>query len=509
MKSLNLIIRTTLVMMMAMPCSPFVAVAPSLRLSALSQTFLNARSSSSPNEKELAEQKREAVNSLAQYNDGTWVGVTIDSFSVTSDASAEPKNRVHQSTGIAGEYLYKTYVKTLIDEEGLKLQETFEWDGNSDEIGTKVKVKSLRLGESADVDSVDGSYSIDASFMDLPSVITSSQALSKFGIEHSFALSDIERVRCFVLYGIEDNLSRIVICNEKKVEDFDENIKDTEDVDKMVDNIMANVSFKGSNKPSQSDSISSMLEVKTSDNSAKAVDRLRQIQEAISGDENKAEGIELVRYPVSIFSLVGGVWLGDMVNREHCTSITKGRGFGSSTPKTSNRNKSKMGKGMNDGFAEWTTGVQKTAISYQWDYGTSIRQKNSFGSAVGIAVSTNIPMSSSGEVILNEKSGSARPLHERMIYVDFERGNYAGFVINGVLIKVPRFLSFSFAAGKMRNFYTEFAIFLKRSQEESQIDSSETRPPDLFCSRMTRLYGNDGQLHQASSSFFSLDRLNA
>ena len=38
----------------------------------------------SPNEEELAEQKMECAASLAEYNDGTWVGYAVNSFSFSS-----------------------------------------------------------------------------------------------------------------------------------------------------------------------------------------------------------------------------------------------------------------------------------------------------------------------------------------------------------------------------------------------------------------------------------------
>ena len=63
----------------------------------------------------------------------------------------------------------------------------------------------------------------------------------------------------------------------------------------------------------------------------------------------------------------------------------------------------------------------------------------------------------------------------------------------------------------MKNFYTEFAVFQKRNVEDqtSQKEDDSGKPVELFCSRLTRLYGTNGELIQASSSFFELDRLNA
>mmetsp|Transcript_3956 Transcript_3956/g.6043 ORF Transcript_3956/g.6043 Transcript_3956/m.6043 type:complete len:297 (+) Transcript_3956:878-1768(+) len=296
---------------------------------------------------------------------------------------------------------------------------------------------------------------------------------------------------------MDDRLTRVVICNEKKIADFDENINDSSEVGSMVDGILDKLNLA---EPSNSS-------VK-SEAGGDMDDRLQQLQEALArgNESNDDENVSISRYPISIFGLVGGVWLGDCVNREHSRPLTS-KGFGAA--KTKHRKFFKAGPGMNDGFAEWTTGVQKVAMTYQWDYGKSLRQKMSYGNAMGVAC--NLPVSSAGEIILNEMSETAKSLDERMIYIDFDVGSYAAFVIGSVLVKVPRTLSFSFSTGKMKNFYTEFAVFQKRNVEDqtNQKEDDSGKPVELFCSRLTRLYGTNGKLIQASSSFFELDRLNS
>ena len=141
---------------------------------------------------------------------------------------------------------------------------------------------------------------------------------------------------------------------------------------------------------------------------------------------------------------------------------------------------------------------------------------------MGVPVSNSIPNVSRGEVIVNENLLSRRRaigdsfdkrINNRMIYMDFDSGSYAACIIGSSFIKAPRTLSFSFKTGKMQNFYTEFSVFQKREVvgNSSNIGRiSDTRsavPTELYCSRMTRLYGGDGRLLQASSSFFNLDRL--
>jgi hypothetical protein len=38
------------------------------------------------------------------------------------------------------------------------------------------------------------------------------------------------------------------------------------------------------------------------------------------------------------------------------------------------------------------------------------------------------------------------------------------------------------------------------------LEETNTNPPELFCSRMTRLYGKDGKLCQGTSSFYTFNR---
>lgn len=414
-------------------CNTMLGISFDTKRSKSSSLLPREMSNYGPNEQEIAAQKQETVASLADYNDGTWASYAVHSFGVTSDVAAGPTKR-HDFSGTPEKpYLYKTHTKTMIDSEGLRMQETFEWDvENSDDGGcsnTAIKLKTVHLGESADVDSVDGSYSIDVPLLDLPRIITSSDSIAKFAIEQSVAISDDERVRCFILYGMDDRLSRVVICNEKKIADFDENINDSSEVDSMVDGIL--------NKMNLAEPRESSVKSDPGDMD----DRMQQLQEALArgNESNEDQNVSISRYPISIFGLVGGVWLGDAVNREHSRPLTN-KGFGAT--KTKKRKSASAGPGMKDGFAEWTTGVQKVAMTYQWDYGKSLRQKMSYGNAMGAAC--NLPVSSAGEIILNEMSKTAKSLDERMIYIDFDVGSYAAFIVGSAFVKVRREVQFLF-----------------------------------------------------------------
>lgn len=435
------------------------------------------------------------------------------------DVAAGPTKRSDfsaENTANRSSFLYKSHVRTIIEKDGLKMKETFEWSEssseNEDNTSDFIKIKSIQLAESADVDSVDGSYSIDIPLLDLPPIISGTNMLVKFGIEHSLAISDNDRARCFLLYGMDDQLSRIVICNERKLTDYDENIKDSSEVSEMVDSIMNRMNLQGDEAV---DSITNP-NISSEGSISKSQDRLSQLQNAISkSNASIDESCSISRYPINIFALVGGVWLGDTVNHEHARANQK-KGFGKAASKK-NTSRTKT-SGLTDGFAEWSTGVQKVAMKFQWDYGKVIRQKMSYGNAMGVPISNALPLVSTGEVILNEMMSRGSPLsntstksvNQRMTYIDFDSGAYAACIIGSVFIKAPKTLSFSFKTGKMQNCHTEFAVFQKRdnkSYNASTNNPNDGKPSELFCSRQTRIYGGDGRLLQTSSSFFSLDRL--
>ena len=79
-------------------------------------------------------------------------------------------------------------------------------------------------------------------------------------------------------------------------------------------------------------------------------------------------------------------------------------------------------------------------------------------------------------------------------------------------------LSFTEKVGTKQPFVTELAVFQKRTQKKQDMNSPNTdkvtmdsidkqmETPELFCSRLTRMYGTKGELLQCTSSFFSLDR---
>lgn len=384
------------------------------------------------------------------------------------------------------------------------MAETFAWsDSNSatsdaddtEEGGMCVASRSIQLGPSMDVDAVDGSYSTDVALLDLPSAITGSQALSKFAIENCIAVSDDERVRVFYFYGMDDLLSRVVICDEKRIEG-DGPDTTSANVDKAKE-----TSDGGSRGPITAES--SMEE------------RIERLQEAFAGSKkdngdskSDSKASENEKYDIDLYGLSLGVWLGDAIVREQGggsgtssdNSDGSSKGFGSSRPSTPPKKKM---IDFGDGFAEWQMGVQKVTMVFKYDYEQTVRQVMHFGRSLGISTGA-VPVSSMGTV--NDEQMSRRlPPEERLLYIDYDMSRYAAFIVGEKYIKVPRYLSF--AQADSFPFFTDVCVFQRRKKDDNELVieiGDEEELPDAFCSRMTRLYNKDGEFTQGSTSFFIL-----
>ena len=322
---------------------------------------------SSMSPEELSKQKGEALQALADFNDGTWSG-TATSFSITSDAAAGVSRRKLAVP-------YRTSVSTRFGfggEEGLKVVETFNWeeaatsndDNNnnegqdaataaaSDDNGFCVASRTILLGSSMDVDAEDGSYSTDVALLDLPSAISGSKALTKFAIENCIAISDDERVRVFLLYGIDDLLSRVVICDEKRVEEV---VKS--EADGSSDESISSAS--GDQPPS--------FDVRNPITASTSIDeRMERLQEAFAGSKQGGSGdssaSQYERYSMDLYGLSIGAWLGDTVVRDmNNGSLSSGsgaggqsssKGFGSPQSRPKKKKKTGNGADFGSGFAE-------------------------------------------------------------------------------------------------------------------------------------------------------------
>jgi hypothetical protein len=159
-----------------------------------------------------SDQAVETLHSLVDYHEGRWKGKAT-SFTVTADTAAgivarrtSPDYTVSVKFGLHGKSRDYT------------LTETIEWiePGN----GAKVSMKRRKLSLSnsnMDVDSVDASYSLDSTLPDFPGSLAGTEKLLHFGIEHCIARSDNERSRCFAFYGSDEQLVRILVCEEQRI----------------------------------------------------------------------------------------------------------------------------------------------------------------------------------------------------------------------------------------------------------------------------------------------------
>jgi hypothetical protein len=432
-----------------------------------------------PSWAELSQQKSEALKSLTETHDGTWV---CEGGAVSSDGAG---GSFFRSVPFQSSVSTRLGLSNDNGGDALKLVETLSWG----EEGNTIFGRSCALGSSVDVDSVDGSYSLHATISDEDtSVSMSSCALpqSISGIDPAKVTSIIEncimgngdkRVRCFFIYGknvngvssedendvqlLEQRLLRVVVSHETKKVDGEE----------KVDDVIQQVLSKGKE------------------------DGLEKLSSALSNEPED----NLEKYPVTMMSLSLGPWLGDIIIRD--------KSYNSILPKRKDESVSSKGfskqtkatRQYKSGFGEWVLGVQKVAMTFKYDFDTNIRQVFTFGKSMGIHTDELWPKHSSG-IIYDDRMSRRIKTEDRSMYIDYDNGAYCGFVFDSVYAKASRFLTTQ-RQGSSLPMLTEFALFQK-SKAASTEDSENGK--DLYCSRITRLYNDDGTLAQGATSFFTL-----
>ena len=201
-----------------------------------------------------------------------------------------------------------------------------------------------------------------------------------------------------------------------------------------------------------------------------------------------------------------GVWLGDVIIRDHPTVALsreqRGQGFGTTSKSKSER--------LSTGFAEWSVGVQKIAWRWMWNFGEEIRQINDAGKAMGAELVPGLASSLAGTVCVNEGLSRRIPKEDRMVYVDWN-GDDVGFLVESFSIQLPRYLTFDRTQnprGNGRPLSTEFAVFQRAPSafEGSEDNCDESSLPKLVCSKVTRVYNFEGLLKQGCTSFFTFKR---
>ena len=396
---------------------------------------------------ETENQSADALKSLVDFHDGTWSGTAV-SFSVTNDVMAGVVARKESEE-------YKSTVKIGLDLENTDyvLSETIEW-------GDKMSARKFSLVDaSVDVDDVDASYSLDTRDPDFPVDLIGTIQPLQFGIEHCIAVNDNERMRCFVYYGIDKSLARVVVCKEQRVAEPAGVIGESMGVETVKEMPVSSLRTESKFSP----------------------------------------------WPMNLVELTGGVWLGDAVIRKPPSSSgvetppEAPRGFG---PGTENPKKAKKRKKK---FANWAVGLQKVTYQYRWDFEEAIQKIVIAGSPLGEALAIEQSVSLSGTVCKDESFSVMLPKEKRMVYFDWMGGNQAGFILGNVAMQIPRFLTFGEQETR-RDFFTEIALFQYEDDGSIDVTDGESQP-EVVCSMIGRAYDYDGELKLGQTGFFNFKRI--
>ena len=338
----------------------------------------------------------EAMDALQDFHVGTWQSTGAFSFTVSNDVAAGVLDRFTSAS-------YTCPVKFQRNGNSVVLSEIYFMDadgstGDMDRTREEVEYeRTIVLSNSNfDIDSVDGSYSLDGLSLPIRQVLGLSTITTCFGIEHCIAVNDDARARCFLLYSMEtEQLCRIVVCHETRM---------SEEMDPVV------------NIP------------------------------------------ELRKYNISLLELCSGVWRGDAVIRDVFTvqmsPISESRkGFG---VRPSTTHKTKAAGNDAPPLCSWTLGVQKINRRLEWNFEDEIRQVNELGRGMGAPMENTLATLNRFGAVCSGGPSRRTPPSDRIVYVDWE--DAVGFLWGSVALYAPRFRKFDFSR-RIRPFYTEFAVF--------------------------------------------------
>ncbi|KAL3774757.1 hypothetical protein ACHAWO_012082 [Cyclotella atomus] len=512
--------------------------------------------SSSPNEQEIAQQKSETYQALSSFHetqsdyDDEQEDAPMARYWECKDGAISYSVPIDPAAGLKRGLISKPYTSNVqiqmninrssrgdLQRRGIRLVETIKFDNSRDDTADSMPfVRSIPLDQNADVDAADGSYSLDVCASDdahLPLLPPSMSAglnpgLIEFLIEHTIAVSDTERCRCFFAYGDADRDGGAM--EDSNFEDdrtnrnyrllgvvFADEYKQMPDTAEKSQSGPDLTSLLKKDQPASSQSPLDLLRLDANQiNEMSEQDKLDALYNAIgkhnenvmanSGDAGQPEkdsAVSMVRYSPSMFNICSGVYLGDMFIREPTISTgtnKQSKGFGNL------KSKRKEEKNGDDGFANWEQGVQKTSIQFQWDCISKVIQSYQYGKCLGVStrVACNAARRSVGEIVVDEGRPSKSRAERRVIwYMD---GSYLAGLIGTSYFRAPRYMSFSEAlVNGAEPRLTEFMVFYKADTASNDVPDPEDKS---YCSISRRLYSLSGSLAQGSTGFFSLTQPN-
>ena len=605
LRSLTMFVAVLLELAAITTCFAFNIPITRIKTTKLHSSMDRGMNNNMPNADELMAQKAEAYNALSSFHETSSTAMQseqigsllqgLDTIGLDGSSDEEMKAEywecargaltysvpIDPAAGIKVGRISKPYRcsvkidmgelsmnKRSAQQRGLRLVESIQFVDNVKEqqsLSAAVPfVRSIPLGANIDVDSVDGSYSLDsvispddAAPLPLlpPSLLKGIDPNAvKFLVEHTLAVSDVQRCRCMLLYGSIDDANGSENGgngDEPTMDDDDyailaartaaENAKrkrDTVKVDdrsyRLIGLILAEESkvmpttsttsttstrksLLKSEKGSEREEASPLdfLEINQKDEGKDKMDRLvkslenhnKNVIEQGLGEQTTAE---MQLYNVGMFGLTSGVWLGDSFIREAIdpskVKQSSSLGFGK-----------KPSGGEEDKFATWSLGVQKCSLQFQWDYSKFFSQDYHWGKCMGTATSLSsmANIKSEGMVVMNEARRMKKREEQRVI-VDYD--GYVAGLFGSSFFRAPRFMSFSQQSSSINRepYLTEYMVFFRPKSDNSSSSTATSTTsgavedeavPEYYCSRTSRLYDSkDGSLMQGSTAFFALQQ---
>jgi hypothetical protein len=399
----------------------------------------------------------EAMDSLQDFHVGQWQGSGAVSFTISNDVAAGILDRVVSPPYTCNVNVISTKnsgpsADVLISESYTLQQDITADERNSLGLSESVERNIILSSSNFDIDSVDGSYSLDGPSLPLQSILglTTASSITDspfFGIEHCISVNDDARARCFLIYNTEnEQLCRVVVCHETRT--------------RAENGEVSNIS-------------------------------------------------ELSQYNISLLELCSGIWLGDAVIRDlpvvkmsPISDASNNKGFG----RVAN-----VAKGMNSNgkasLCSWTLGVQKFSWRLVWNFDEEIRQVVELGRGMGAPLENALAYSNLvGSVCPTPGVSRRTPKSDRIVYMDWK--DAVGFVCGCVAIYAPRYRKFDFTR-RIRPFYTQFAVFQTNVTNAANDSFPEQNFEELVCSKISRLYNYEGTLKQGVTSYSTLHRFDS